>query len=118
LEQSVKSKNIKENIAIAIPVILVALFLTWTIYDDFSRRNEVYKFINNPSFLGEVVDKDYLRHGGRGFVWPLMSMGYTEYRLHIVGEYLYGNETVQLDRVFIVPRYLYEQFEIGDLINQ
>ena len=36
-------------------------------------------------------------------------------RCHIAGEYQDGDETIQVDRVFVVSSDLYEQFDVGDV---
>ena len=75
------------------------------------RRNEIYILINNPTFNGKVVDSRTIQHGG-----GLPLTRHIEHQLHIVGEYIYEDETVKVDRFFRVSRYLYNRFEIGDTI--
>lgn len=91
-------------------VLLVAVLLVLAHFDNINR-NEIYALINNPAFEGKVVDTSVVHRWGGSF-----AMWHTEYRLHIVGEYLYNDETVQIDRTFVVSKYLYDKFEIGDTI--
>ena len=118
MENSKISKEALERIVLIAFVTISVSLLVWMIIDDLYKRNEVYRIINNPTFVGKVVNKDFIQHEGSRFTWPIMTMGYTEYRLHIVGEYLSSNEIVQLNRIVSVRRYLYDLFEIGDSINQ
>jgi len=78
-----------------------------------SRSNEIYTLLNNPTFIGEVVDKEFVWSGGFSTVTR-----HTEHRVHIIGEYIYDNEVIQVDRIFIISRYLYNQFDIGDLVGK
>jgi len=106
------SINIKEILLIVSLVALFFIIIIVSLHSDSKRRNEIYTLINNPTFKGEVVGKESIRRTGT--LTPITR--YIEHRLHIVGEYIYDNELVQVDRVFIVPRYLYNKFDIGDLI--
>ena len=76
-------------------------------------KNEFYEVINHPTFVGEVVGKESVWHGG--FTPSTKSI---EHRLHIIGKYYYGDDIIQVDRVFTVSWSQYHQFDIGDLINQ
>ena len=68
--------------------------------------------LSNPTFRGEVTDKEFFRRR----VGFSAAMKLTEHRLHIVGDYIYNDEIVQVNRIFIVSRYLYDRFDIGDTI--
>jgi len=74
---------------------------------------QISKVIHNPTFVGEVVDKESVtrRVGAK----PFDQL--TTLRLHIVGQYVKdGDEVVHIDQVFTVTRYWYDRFEVGDLI--
>jgi len=77
-----------------------------------AKRNEIYAVIDNPYFVGEVVHTESTRipslFGGR----PSFNV----HRVHIAGQFLSTGEDV--DEVFYVSRYLYDQLNVGDLINQ
>jgi len=67
--------------------------------------------INNPTFTGEVVGKDtVVRHYG------FTMTPVTEFRLHIVGEYIKNDKTIYVDRFFTVSRFIYSHFGTGDII--
>ena len=107
-----KSIITKERFLVALYLIvsIILLLLSSHFYSD--RRNKFFVLISNPTFEGEVVDMRAIWRGGF-----TLSTGYMEYRLYIVGEYLYNEEVIQVDRFFIVSRSLYERFDIGDLIS-
>lgn len=97
----------------AVAMFIILIIKTMAYFDNDTRNNEFYTLLNEPTFVGEVVDKR--------FVWrvdPLMFTRRPERRLHIVGEYIYDNRTIQVDRVFIVSWYLYNRFDIGDSIGR
>lgn len=105
------SKN-EKYVAIIISIIAIILTIFMTLHDERARSNEL-AVLSNPSFVGEVVGKEsVLRHAGGG-----MLMRHTEYRLHIVGQYLENYELRQVDRVFTVPRSFYAKYNIGDIIS-
>ena len=108
----IKSRVFKENLIIVIVIAIVVPFVAWAIYADNNRRNEIYVVLNNPTFSGTVIDKESFTQRATSHQKHMI------YRLHIVGKYLSDNEIVHVDRVFMVPRYLYDQFYVGSLINQ
>ena len=69
--------------------------------------------INDPTFVGEVVDKEIvlLRIG----LSPATRM--REHRLHIVGKYYVDDERVEVDRIFIVSAEIFNRYEVGDIIS-
>jgi len=93
-----KSVNIKEMLLIISMMALCIIIIMAASHFENNRRNEIYTLINNPTFRGEVVNTQSISRS-RGFS-PFRRS--TEHRLHIVGEYVYDNETIQVDRVFIV----------------
>ena len=108
-----KSKLIitEENLFFAFLVLLVAVAGVLLIYLDNKQREEVHTLINNPTFRGEVVNMESDWIGGFS---PIH--GYNVYKMHIVGEYQDCDKTIQVDRVFVVPYKLYEEFNVGDEI--
>jgi len=97
------------DIAIIVAVILAIIALIiYMVYEE--GQNNV---IHNPTFIGEVVGKESVVRSVGG-TW---AMRYTEFRLHIVGEYIKDNETIHVDRVFRVYREFYNRFDIGDIFS-
>jgi len=95
---------------VIITLALIAIFVVADVIDN-NLKNEI-NIIYNPAFVGEVVDKESFRLNPL-VMFPFGSM---RYQLHIVGEFIEDNETIQLDRVFTVSHSVYNRFEIGDII--
>jgi len=106
--QSKKTKNVLIAVFSILAFALVIGFSVY-FYDDAMADIEI---INDPSFIGEVVGKRtfFSRFG-------TASMPVRNYELHIIGSYIENDEEIAVDRKFLVPRYLFEKFEIGDLIG-
>ena len=113
-----KSIITEENFFYAFLVLLVAVAAVLILYFDNKQRKEFYALIDNPTFRGEVVDMASVKNsfGSFGLLDWFTPMEYTEYRLHIVGQYQDGDGMIQVDRVFTVSDELYKQFNIGDEI--
>jgi len=99
-------KDMWEYIGISIIFVLTIILF----YLEIDDMNQI-RIVDNPTFTGEVINKETSSFPPWGGVAIHQS-----YRLHIVGEYINGGETVQIDRVFKVSSSWYERFEVGDLI--
>ena len=100
----------------AIAIIAISMLATVGIpfsIQDARVRNENYAILNNPSFVGEVVNKETRRLNGMS---PMLS--YTQYRMHIVGHYYIIDKKVQIDRIFIVNSELFHLYDIDDVITR
>jgi len=104
--------NIKDEIIAIALILFIALLIAGSTFWNAGRVSTFDALISNPTFVGEVVDKESGWRGGFGIT------AYTEHRLHIVGQYYYDGEKIQVDSIFIVPRSQYRQFNVGDLIGQ
>ena len=91
---------------ITLAFILIALVLY-----EIHLENQ-FQVVNNSTFVGEVINKESTTRSAGVGIWNQ----HTTHRLHIVGEYIEDGVVVHVDRVFIVSRYWYDRFEIGDLI--
>jgi len=98
-------------IVIIVLLILVVVTIPLSLYEH-RNRNESNAILNNPSFVGEVSDKDVRHLRGMSFF-----MMYTQYRLHIVGHYLEESEKIEVDRVFVVSSDLFQLYDIGDIVT-
>ena len=105
--EEIKGRKLEVILLTALTLIFIA-----TIIYDINLRN-AWEIINHPTFVGEVIGKDPVtrRHSAG------MRMLHTEYRLHIVGSYRENGEIIQIDRIFVVPRFVYEEYSIGDVIG-
>ena len=94
-------------------VIVVWLFMIIPMIFYIVYLHNQHEIINNPTFVGEIIGKESVIHrvGASGVI------GVTEYRLHIAGEYIKNNKTIQVNRVFIVSADIYNQHEVGDIIS-
>ncbi|MCL2591965.1 MAG: hypothetical protein FWD82_01245 [Defluviitaleaceae bacterium] len=91
---------ISAMIFLALIIVIAAL--------NFRFHNQINNTINNPTFVGEVIGKYSSSH--------TILIPRTQYSLHIIGEYIGYNEIIQVDKVFIVSRSIYNRFSIGDII--
>ena len=107
-----KSIITKDSLIAIVLIPLLIISLVVVAHVDNIRKNEFYTLINNPTFEGKVID---MRVSRRGMF--LSATRFTEYSLRILGEYLYDDETFQVDRFFVVSEYVYYQFNKGDSIN-
>ena len=107
-----KSEKTKERLLLAsLTAVFIAVIII-SIHLDNNRRGEIYILLNNPTFVGKVVDTESVSIRSGVFSTFIRQ----EHRLHIIGEYIDNNEKVKVDRAFIVLGYLYDRFGIGDLI--
>ena len=105
-------EKIKEYILVIIMFCILAVVIVVLSLCEAREKEEANAILNNPSFVGEIIGRD-IRHT-RGMTF--MS-GFSQYRLHIVGELIEDNETVQIDRIFIVSSELFNRFDKGDVIS-
>ena len=102
-----------ENTIFIIVVSLISILLL--IYALYSQRelDNFNNIIHNPTFTGMVV-------GAERSMERITMIGtrFPVYRLHVIGEYIKGDEIIQVDRIFVVPEEMFNQFEIGDTIIQ
>ena len=89
---------------LAIVIVVLSLY-------EVRARGEINSILDNPSFVGEVIEREVRRTRGMTFMSE-----FTQYRLHIVGEFIEDNEIIQIDRVFIVSSELFNRFAEGDVI--
>ena len=109
MRDSIK-KFIKEYALVIIAVsVLPAFGIPYSIHEA-RVKNENYAILNNPTFVGEVVDKEIRRIN----ITQLLS--HNQYRLYLVGHYLENDIKVQIERVFIVNSKFFHQHDIGDVI--
>jgi len=107
LSKFIESNKIIKTVAITALFILSAVIILYYI-----NLNNHWEIINHPTFTGEVIGKESVtRNAGVSLI-----MKYTEYRLHISGEYTEDNRTIQIDRTFIVPSDIYNNYNIEDFI--
>jgi len=98
---------------VAFAIVFLAITLVWAMLYDTHLDNRISGVINNPTFVGEVVNKESItRRVGSMTAFNQI----TTHQLHIIGEYMEGNEVMQVDQVFTVTRRWFSKFEIGDLI--
>jgi len=108
--EDLKEKMNKHIAAIFFMVFLVFLLICTAFYQN-HLENQI-SIVDNPTFSGEVAGKESItRNAGMWFLGQ-----HTTHRLHIIGQYIEGDETIYIDRVFTVSAYWYNKFEIGDLI--
>ena len=101
------------NHACKIFIVIVALLIFVTVFAYEARVRNELKVLSYPTFVGEIIAKESrLQSVGMG-----SGMQITQFRLHIVGTYIDGDEIRQVDRVLVVPGYLYHQFDVGDIIK-
>ena len=75
------------------------------------KWNYTNNIIHNPTFIGTVVGAESTTKLVTR-IWKVPV-----HRLHIIGEYLEGDEIIQVDRVFVVSAEIFYQFEEGDTIS-
>lgn len=98
----IESTLVAIAILAAITIIIVSINL--------SNKNDI---IYDPTFVGEVVGKETKKRAASA----AGIMRYTEYRLHIIGEYIENDKIIQIDRSFIVSEELFNSLDIGDPIS-
>lgn len=102
----------KDFIIVIIALLMLAVVAIPLSLYEHRARNEDNAILNNPSFIGEVADKE-VRH--------LIGMTFfttdRQYRLYIVGHYLEENEKVEVDRTFIVSSDLFQLYDVGDIVT-
>ena len=90
----------------------LAIAMLYGVLYDKHIDNQLSSVINNPTFFGEVIEKEEIIHRvGFG-----TFNQFTTFRLHIIGEYLEDDEVILVDQVFTATSYWFNRFEIGDLI--
>ena len=109
----IKKAAHKDNRLIIIAItVLIAIIIALQLHGN-RAISEIYTVIDNPTFIGEVADREVIiRRTGHGVGWE-----HHQFFLHIVGSYIYDDETIYVDRYFPVPQYLFHQFNIGDVIS-
>ena len=107
------STVIKEKRETILAIAASILFIAILIYSVYDHINWQYtnNIIHNPTFTGTVVGTETTTEQINR-VW-----GGSVHRLHIIGEYTSGNETIQVDHVFVVSSDIFYQFEKGDTIS-
>ena len=104
-------KNEDTIFYLCITILVIGVTIAAFLYD-IHLDNQISSVIDNPTFIGEVVNKESTtRNLGFGRYNQIMT-----YRVHIIGEYMDGGEVIHVDRVFEITRRWYNMLEIGDLI--
>jgi len=93
-------------------IAMLAFVVIWGVLYSNHLDNQLRNIIDNPTFIGEVVNKKSISRN-IGIVPFNHSI---TYRLHIIGAYMEGDEMIHVDQVFTVTHYWYSKFETGDLI--
>lgn len=103
-------QNVRKNAEEIFCIATIIIFVVVAVYSGISCMNQI-RIVENPTFTGEVVGKE------SRYLFPWVGVSTRQmHQLHIVGEYFNGEETIQIDRVFVVSHSWYNRFEVGDLI--
>jgi len=105
--------NNENDIICTIVFIAVLVFMIFLgVRNNNQLNSQLRDIINNPTFIGEVVNKESITRNAR----PLAAIPSTTFQLHIIGAYMEGDEVIHVDQLFTITHYWYRKFEIGDLI--